>query len=60
MTEILILIAVLVGLVVLAKLLPQQKNTVGSKCKSCPEFPYCGGGRPRCARRSESTVKTTG
>ena len=31
---------------------PQQKP--GKKCQSCPAFKQCGGGRPRCPRRTEN------
>lgn len=46
-----IFMVVLVVLIVGVKLLGSKKP-VGGKCKTCPEYPYCGGGRPRCTRRS--------
>jgi len=53
METVFLLIVVVVVLTLAAKLInPHQKP--GRKCQSCPEFKRCGGGRPRCARRSEN------
>lgn len=46
-----ILIVAALGLA-MKYLMPQQKP--GKTCRSCPEFKSCGGGRPRCIRRSKS------
>lgn len=53
----LILIAILAVGFVLSKLSPKEKKEPGGNCKICPEYRYCGGGRPRCARRMDTTVK---
>lgn len=53
MDMILIFVVVLLILIVAVSLSGKEKK-VGSTCKNCPEYRYCGGGRPRCARRSKS------
>ena len=49
-----ILVAMVVAVMILGVkfLYPQQKP--GKKCQTCPAFKQCGGGKPRCPRRSES------
>ena len=47
----LLAVAVILGIAMVV-LKPQQKP--GKKCQTCPEFKRCGGGRPRCPRRSGS------
>lgn len=54
MDNILILIVVLAVLIVAVKLFSKEKEVPSGNCRNCPEFRYCGGGRPRCARRSET------
>ena len=47
---------VLVVLVLLTNLFSdksKKEKIPGGNCRNCPEFRYCGGGRPRCGRRSE-------
>ena len=43
---------VIILAVVMTVLEPGQKP--GKRCQSCPEFKRCGGGKPRCPRRSGS------
>ena len=46
----------LVVLILLTKLISdnrKEKKLPGGNCRNCPEFQYCGGGKPRCARRNE-------
>lgn len=52
-----ILMAVVLG-IAMKVLDPRQKP--GKTCQSCPEFKRCGGGRPRCPRRSENKRESTG
>lgn len=52
MENILISIGVLAAVIILSKFLQKDKKPSGN-CKNCPEYRYCGGGRPRCVRRSE-------
>ena len=59
MGNILIFIGVLVVLILISNLWQNDKKPSGN-CKNCPEYRYCGGGRPRCARRSENKKKSTG
>lgn len=49
-----ILLAVVVVVLALAMNALQPKKKLGKKCMSCPERRYCGGNRPRCARRNET------
>lgn len=53
MGNILIFVAILVALIVVTNLFQKEKKPSGY-CKTCPEYRYCGGGKPRCARRSET------
>lgn len=57
MEQIVIFLAVLAALIVITNLVSKEKKTPKGNCKSCPEYRYCGGGRPRCARRSERNQK---
>lgn len=52
MTNILIFVVIFAVLLVLANVFQKEKKPSG-RCKTCPEYQYCGGGRPRCARRNE-------
>lgn len=53
MGNIILLIVILAVLILLTNLFSGEKKQPGGNCRNCPEFQYCGGGRPRCARRSE-------
>ncbi len=55
MDNLLILAGVLTIMVLLANLITgkKEKNPSGN-CLNCPEYRYCGGGKPRCTRRSET------
>ena len=53
MGNILILAVILAALILVANLFHKEKKP-GGKCKTCPEYSYCGGGKPRCARRNET------
>lgn len=56
MNYLLIAVVILVVLILLTNL-PSGKNKEkkppSGNCRNCPEFQYCGGGKPRCGRRSE-------
>ena len=52
--EIIIFVGVLLSVTVLSGLFSGEKKPPGGKCKTCPELRSCGGGRPRCIRRSGS------
>lgn len=56
MNYLFVAIIVLAVLILLTNL-PFGKNKEtkipSGNCRNCPEFQYCGGGRPRCGRRSE-------
>jgi hypothetical protein len=56
MDYLLIAAVILVALALGMRLLPSgenEKKIPSGNCRNCPEFQYCGGGRPRCGRRSE-------
>ena len=53
MGNILILVVILTALILVTNLFQKEKTPSG-KCKTCPEYRYCGGGKPRCARRNET------
>lgn len=36
-----------------AKFFSKNDKKPSGNCRNCPEYRYCGGGRPRCARRNE-------
>lgn len=36
-----------------AKFFSKKDKTPSGNCRNCPEYRYCGGGKPRCPRRSE-------
>lgn len=53
MGNLLTLVVVLAVLIVAGNCFQKEKKPSG-KCKTCPEYRYCGGGKPRCARRNET------
>jgi len=50
--EIFIFAGILLGMLVLSRLFSREKKPPSGRCKTCPELRSCGGGRPRCIRRS--------
>lgn len=57
MENILIFVGILTVLIIAANLFSvktKDQRQVGSTCRSCPDYRYCGGGRPRCVRRSKT------
>ncbi len=56
MDDLLILAGVLTAMVLLANIISckqKEKKAPSGNCPNCPEYRYCGGGKPRCARRNE-------
>ena len=56
MNYLLTAVVVLAALILLTNLFSdksKEKKVPSGNCRNCPEFQYCGGGRPRCGRRSE-------
>ena len=57
MENLLIFAGVMIVLVIAVNLFSgkdkNQKQPTGG-CKTCPDYQYCGGGRPRCVRRSKT------
>jgi len=53
MKSILLLVVILAVLILVTNLFHKEKKPAG-RCKTCPEYRYCGGGKPRCPRRSET------
>ena len=56
MNYLLIALGILAAVVLVAHLLPdnsKEKKPPSGNCRNCPEFQYCGGGKPRCGRRAE-------
>lgn len=52
-----ILVVVLAVLILGANLIStngKNRKHPSGNCRNCPEYRYCGGGRPRCARRNET------
>ena len=49
MEQILLLVVILAVQIVVTNLFQKDKKPAGS-CRTCPEYRYCGGGKPRCAR----------
>ena len=57
MDYLLILAGVLTVMILVSHLISgnkKEKKVPGGNCRNCPEFRYCGGGKPRCARRNET------
>ncbi len=56
MNYLLIAAGVIAAMVLLTNLFSdksKEKKVHSGNCRNCPEFRYCGGGRPRCSRRGE-------
>lgn len=51
-TVVMVIVLVAILALVMKFLYPQQKP--GKNCQNCPAFKQCGGGKPRCPRRSGS------
>ena len=56
--ENLLIFAVVMAVLVVAVNLFSGKNKDPKQptgaCRTCPDYRYCGGGRPRCVRRSKT------